>query len=172
MLGAETVIGPIIRVVVTVAILAAVGIFIVKPILDTTENISHDVNESVRNSIQDSLHDTQQQTADTQDLSDRLATQSYASALQGEWPAAAREVKSCVAQANTSAELHQCRTLGQRLATVVLSDYLFAQSYADSLEQQGNGAAAQRVHDCVKHAGFASAAMQRCKNLAHDLVFS
>ena len=38
MLGAETVIGPILKLVVTVAILAAVGIFIVKPILDTTND--------------------------------------------------------------------------------------------------------------------------------------
>lgn len=172
MLGAETVIGPIIRVVVTVAILAAVGIFIVKPILDTTESISHDVNQSVRNSIQDSLHDTQQQTSDAQSLGDQLATQSYASALQSQWPAAAREVKSCLAEANSSTEVHQCRTLGERLTQVVLSDYLFAKSYADSLAQQGNAAAAQRVRDCVKHAGFATAAMHRCKNLGHDLVFS
>ncbi len=172
MLGAETVIGPIIRLVVTVAILAAVGIFIVKPILDTTENISHDVNESVRNSIQNSIHETQQQTAGADNLGDQLATQSYASALQGQWPAAARKVKNCLAHANTPAAVHQCRTLGERLATVVLSDYLFATSYADSLQQQGNAAAAQRVHDCVKHAGFGTAAMQRCKNLGHDLVFS
>ena len=172
MLGAETVIGPIIRVVVTVAILAAVGIFIVKPILDTTEKVSHDVNESVRNSIQDSIHDTQQQTSNADSLGDQLATQSYASALQGQWPAAARQVKSCLSHATSPNEVHQCRTLGERLATVVLSDYLFAQSYADSLEQQGDTTAAQRVHDCIKHAGFATAAMHRCKNLAHDLVFS
>ena len=172
MLGAETVIGPIIKVVVTVAILAAVGIFIVKPILDTTENISRNVNESVRNSIQNSIQETHQQTADTQSLSDRLATQSYASALQGQWPAAARQVKGCLAHANTSAELHQCRTLGERLATVVLVDYLYAKSYADSLHQQGNATAAQRVQACIKHAGFGTAPMHRCRNLAHDLVFS
>jgi len=37
-IGAGTVINPIIRIVTTVAILAAVGIFIVKPVLDTTES--------------------------------------------------------------------------------------------------------------------------------------
>jgi hypothetical protein len=167
-LGAETVIGPILKLVVTVAILAAVGIFIVKPILDTTENISHQVNESVRNSI----HDTEQQTADANELSDRLATQSYVTALQGQWPAAARLVKDCVSEADTAAQLHQCRTVGERLTTVVLSDYLYAESYADSLVQQGDSEAAQRVRNCVKRAGFATAAMHHCKNLAHDLVFS
>jgi hypothetical protein len=166
-LGAETVIGPIIKVVVTVAILAAVGIFIVKPILDTTENISRSVNESVRNSIQE----THQQTAGTNELSDRLATQSYATALQSQWPAAARKVKSCLAHASASAQLHRCRTLGERLATVVLVDYLYAQSYADSLDSQGNEADADRVRACVKRAGFGAAPMHRCRNLAHDLVF-
>ena len=38
MLGAGTVINPIIKIVTTVAILAAVYIFIVKPALDTTNN--------------------------------------------------------------------------------------------------------------------------------------
>jgi hypothetical protein len=170
-LGAETVIGPVIKLVVTVAILAAVGIFIVKPILDTTENISNQVNQSVRNSIQDSIHDTEQQTADTQSLSDRLATQSYVSALQGQWPAAARKVKGCLAHANSPTQLHQCRTLAERLTQTVLVDYLYAKSYADSLDSQGNQAAADRVQACVKRAGFGAAPMHRCRNLGHDLVF-
>ena len=38
----------IIRLLVTVGILAAVYFFIVKPALDTTENISREVNENVR----------------------------------------------------------------------------------------------------------------------------
>ena len=38
MLGAGTVINPIIRIVVVVAVLAATYFFIVKPILDTTNN--------------------------------------------------------------------------------------------------------------------------------------
>ena len=38
MLGAGTVINPIIKIVVTVVVLGAVYLFIVKPILDTTNN--------------------------------------------------------------------------------------------------------------------------------------
>jgi Tfp pilus assembly protein PilO len=38
----------IIRLLVTVGILAAVYFFLVKPALDTTENISREVNENVR----------------------------------------------------------------------------------------------------------------------------
>src|ERR1700754_1338496 len=44
MLGAGTVINPIIKIVTTVVILGAVYLFIVKPALDTTNNV---VNESL-----------------------------------------------------------------------------------------------------------------------------
>ena len=46
MLGAGTVINPIIKIVTTVVILGAVYLFFVKPALDTTENISNSINES------------------------------------------------------------------------------------------------------------------------------
>ncbi len=52
MIGAGTVINPIIKIVTTVAILAAVGIFIVRPILDTTEKTIQQVNDNVRQSQQ------------------------------------------------------------------------------------------------------------------------
>ena len=48
MIGAGTIINPILKVVTTVAILGAAYIFIVKPVLDTTEEISGDVSEQVR----------------------------------------------------------------------------------------------------------------------------
>lgn len=38
----------IIRLLVTVGIIAAVGFFLVKPALDTTENISREVNDNVQ----------------------------------------------------------------------------------------------------------------------------
>ena len=47
MLGADTVISSVIRLVTTIAILAAVYFLIIKPVLDTTKTISHDVNRSV-----------------------------------------------------------------------------------------------------------------------------
>jgi hypothetical protein len=165
-LGAGTVINPIIRLVVTVAILAAVGIFIVKPILDTTETISSQVNQSVR----DSIDQAQQSTADASSLSDRLSAQSYAQALQSQWPAAAREVKTCLAHAGSSGAIHQCSTLGSRLVHTVLSDRLFALSYADSLDAQSDSAAADRVRSCVKDAGFQAAPMHRCHGLADHLL--
>jgi|SRR5687768_18227510 hypothetical protein len=51
MIGAGTIISPIIKIVTTVAILAAVYFFFVKPALDTTESISNNVSESIDNSF-------------------------------------------------------------------------------------------------------------------------
>ena len=51
MLGAGTIINPIIKVVTTVAILGAIYLFFVKPALDTTENISDSINESISGSF-------------------------------------------------------------------------------------------------------------------------
>jgi len=46
-LGAGTVINPIIKVITTVAILGAAYLFIVKPVLDTTETVSEGFNNSI-----------------------------------------------------------------------------------------------------------------------------
>jgi len=59
MLGAGTVINPIIKIITTVAILGAVYLFIVKPALDTTENITNSVTGSF-----DSFDDAFQQAED------------------------------------------------------------------------------------------------------------
>ena len=62
MVGAGTIINPILKVVTTVAILAAVYFFIVKPSLDTTERISSGINENSQNiseSIRDSIQESQ-----------------------------------------------------------------------------------------------------------------
>jgi predicted PurR-regulated permease PerM len=44
----------IIRLLVTVGIIAAVGFFLVKPALETTENISRETNQSIQNSFKNS----------------------------------------------------------------------------------------------------------------------
>jgi len=46
MIGAGTFLSPLIKVVTTVAILAAIYFFIVKPVLETTENVSNNVSDS------------------------------------------------------------------------------------------------------------------------------
>ena len=57
MIGAGTFINPLIKVVTTVAILAAIYFFFVKPALDTSEDISDSVNESIGRSF-DSANDS------------------------------------------------------------------------------------------------------------------
>ena len=167
MLGAGTVINPIIKIITTVAILGAVYLFIVKPALDTTEKISGQINESVRNSIDDSEDLSRQVSVDA----DRSRAESYAGSLQSTWPAGAREIKHCIKDASTAAAMERCADLGLRLVHTVQSDRSFALSYADSLDSQGNDAAAERIRKCVHDAGFATAAMQRCRDLADDLLF-
>jgi hypothetical protein len=167
-IGAGTVINPIIKIVTTVAILAAVGIFIVKPVLDTTEKAIDEAGRQVKASQQAS-----QRAGDEFDLEfARNRAESFAQSLQSTWPAAARELRSCVKRAGTGAgAMERCDERGQRLVHTVQSDRSFALSYADSLAAQGDGAGARRVERCVKGAGFKPAAMQRCRDLADDLLF-
>jgi hypothetical protein len=56
MMGAGTFINPLLKIVTVVAVLAATYIFIIEPVLDTTESISSDVNNSIGRSLE-STHD-------------------------------------------------------------------------------------------------------------------
>ena len=64
MIGAGTIINPIIKIVTTVAILGAVYLFFVKPALDTTKEISdtafdssRSIQQEIRDDVRDSLGD-------------------------------------------------------------------------------------------------------------------
>jgi hypothetical protein len=167
-LGAGTVINPIIKVITAVAILAAVGIFIVRPVLDTTENAIDSVSEQVRSAAEQS----DEAFADANLNSARSTAESYATSLQSSWPAARRAINVCIHKAgNNAAAMEHCADFGQKLVHVVQSDRSFSLSYADSLDAQGKTTEAERVRDCVKAAGFQPAAMQRCRKLADDLLF-
>jgi hypothetical protein len=63
LIGAGTVINPIIKIVTTVVILGAVYLFFVKPALDTTEEISDQAFET-SNSIQESVREDLEQAFD------------------------------------------------------------------------------------------------------------
>ena len=168
MLGAGTIINPIIKIVTTVAILAAVGFFIVRPILDTTEKAIDSADAQLKESQRAS-----QRASRAFDLDfARSRSQAFAGSLQGAWPAAARAIDSCVRNAGDSAaRMARCDRLGQKLVHAVQSDRSFALSYAGSLDAQGSDADARRVRDCVKRAGFKPAAMQRCRDKADHLLF-
>jgi copper chaperone CopZ len=167
-IGAGTVINPIIKSVTTIAILAAVYFLILRPVFDTT----NDIIEKTGESIHDASRQSQQALHDSNVSSAKSQASSYVQSLQSGWPAAAREVRGCVQKAGEDlGQLNHCVTFAQRLVHTVQSDRSFALSYADSLESQGKSADAERVRDCVKDAGFETAAMQRCRNLADDLLF-
>lgn len=168
MLGAGTVINPIIKILTTVAVLAATYLFIVRPVLDTTnEAIDKGAAQArqIRDDARRAVHDSNVQAA-------RSRAGSYVSSLQSTWPAAAREARSCLRTAGTDGrELNRCVNFATRLVHTVQSDRSFALSYAQSLAAQGDQAGAARVAACVRDAGFETAAMQRCRNLADDLLF-
>ena len=71
MLGAGTVINPIIKIVTTVAILAAVYFFIVKPTLDTTNTAFESVTDSfdgfddLSSNVQSQVEDAFDSTSDS-----------------------------------------------------------------------------------------------------------
>jgi len=167
MLGAGTVINPIIKIVTTVVILAAVGIFIVRPVLDTTDKAINSVNDQ----INDAQHQAQQSSDDFDLNFARTRAQGYVNSLQSSWPSAARLVKACIAKAETTTQMQHCASIGQRVVTVELGDHNTAVAYANSLDAQGDQAAADKVRQCVKAAGIRAAAINRCRNLADDLLF-
>jgi hypothetical protein len=78
MLGAGTVINPIIKIITTVVILGAVYLFIVKPTLDTTNDVfdqtfgAFDEFESLPVSIQDEINEALEGVEGSQVDSERL----------------------------------------------------------------------------------------------------
>jgi phage-related protein len=74
MLGAGTIINPIIKIVTTVAILAAVYFFIVKPTLDTTNEAFNAFSDAFpeANDLSSGLQDTINNALDSTSDADRL----------------------------------------------------------------------------------------------------
>jgi hypothetical protein len=168
MLGAGTVINPIIKIVTVIVVLGASYLFIVKPILDTTNDAIDKGFEQAKEAQQQS----QQAFQDSNIQSARSRANSYRDSLRSSWPAAARAVTACVDKAGDDVqELNRCVNYAQRIVHTVQSDRAFALSYAESLSAQGDGTGAERIRECVKDAGFETAPMQRCRNLADQLLF-
>jgi hypothetical protein len=167
-IGAGTVINPIVKIVTTVAILAAVYFFIIRPIGDTTKSAI----DSAGNAFHESQQQSQQAIHDANISSAKAQAASYVQSLQSSWPAAAREIRGCLQGAGDDPqELNRCVTFAQRVVHTVQSDRSFALSYAQSVAAQGDSAGAARITECVKAAGFETAAMQRCRDLADHLLF-
>ncbi|MDQ3728787.1 MAG: hypothetical protein M3355_04285 [Actinomycetota bacterium] len=168
MIGAGTIINPILKIVTTVAILGAVYLFIVRPVLDTTENISGQVGDQIRQSTADA--NARSEEFDLNFARDRA--ESFASSLYSGWPEAAREVRDCVREADDNAKaMQRCDEFGHTLITEAQSNRNFALSYADSLSARGDVAQSDQVDNCVEDAGFDIRDMQRCRDLADRLLF-
>jgi hypothetical protein len=167
-IGAGTIINPIIKVVTTVAVLGAAYLFIVKPVLDTTDKAI----DSAGAQVEQSQSSAARLSDDIALSSARSRAESYESSLQNTWPAAAREIKACIRDAKGDADaMDRCAEFGLTAAHTLQSDYLFANGYADSLDAQGKTAEADAVRACVDKAGFKVGAMQRCADLADRLLF-
>jgi hypothetical protein len=167
LLGAGTVINPIIKVVTTVATLAAVYFFIVRPVLDTTEDTIDKAAEQSRQ-IQAGVN---QNISDAQINSMRTQLQVRSSSLISTWPEAARELRDCARNAGRdAARLRQCQNLSGRI-TGMLSDHNIATSYANTLKSQGDTASGDRIDKCLADARFDPGPMSRCEELAQKLLF-
>jgi F0F1-type ATP synthase membrane subunit b/b' len=94
MIGAGTIISPIIKVVTTVAILAAIYFFFVKPTLDTTENISNSVSQSINDSFDSFAPDVQRSVKEARKLQDQAAAQTSSAQVQS-----ANKLLSCISNA-------------------------------------------------------------------------
>jgi hypothetical protein len=168
MIGAGTIINPIIKIVTTVAILGAAYLFIVRPVLDTTEEVAGRTQDQIERAQANAAASSEQAALDHA-LS---RADSYAGSLQNTWPAGTREVRSCIRDARGDADaMERCADYGQTIVHTLQSDYNFANSYADSLDSQGRSADAAAVRDCVDKADFKVGAMQRCRDLADRLLF-
>jgi predicted PurR-regulated permease PerM len=98
MIGAGTIISPIIKIVTTVAILAAVYFFFVKPALDTTESISNNINNSISESIDgfdNFTPDVQKSVRQAQKLQEKAAQSSSAQMADAE------KLLDCISKANS-----------------------------------------------------------------------
>jgi hypothetical protein len=100
MIGAGTFINPLIKVLTTVAILAAVYFFFVKPALDTTS----DITENVGNSISDSRKAFNRELRQT-DVPTSTSSYSFTSSNQK----AIDKATKCIANAgNDQAQIQEC----------------------------------------------------------------
>lgn len=161
MIGAGTIISPIIKVATTVAILAAVYFFIVKPVLDTTEKATIGIGQGISGTEGAEL-----------DVARRQAESRADGFLAGAnpWRQARAEVRDCIKQAGSEVgAMQRCASLAQRIQGASTNRNV-ALSQADGIALQGREGDARRIRQCVTKAGFKSGAMSKCRALAGELL--
>jgi hypothetical protein len=106
MIGAGTVISPVLRIVTTVAIIAAVSIFVVRPILDTTEKVSSDSQRRTERIQRQSDRRTEHirlTVARTQALAAASSARAFGDQKR------ARRIMQCVRAAKSADKMDFCR---------------------------------------------------------------
>ena len=116
MVGAGTFLNPLLKVVTTVAILAAIYFFMVRPILDTTEDISSGITHSVNKGLSQAAK-AQRQAEQAEQQAQEQGDQSFSIQASGLTLKQAEKIQNCVEKAgqDTSA-LQACGELANRLA--------------------------------------------------------
>jgi hypothetical protein len=99
MIGAGTFINPLLKIITVVAVLGATYIFILEPILDTTE----DITDSVNNSIGESLQSTNNQIDKALEQSGATQTVEIPQSAQDSLKEANR-LLDCIQRANGNVE--------------------------------------------------------------------
>jgi flavin-binding protein dodecin len=102
MIGAGTFINPLLKIITVVAVLGATYIFILEPILDTTE----DVSDSINNSIGQSLESTNQQIDEALQQSGAAQTVEIPQSSQNSLKEANR-LLDCIQRANGNVDKMQ-----------------------------------------------------------------
>jgi len=170
LIGAGTFINPLLKVITTVAILGAVYYFVIRPILETTEEA---IDKGAR-IAREAQAEARERSAQIQADIARNQIDSAITSFQGMgWREAIDQLRSCKREAGSDARaLDRCRTLAHRLQTAVRPQRTQALSYAQTLAAQGRSADERRVAECLKQAGLKPGPNRRCAELARDLVFN
>ena len=116
MVGAGTFLNPLLKIITTVVVLAAVYFFLVRPILDTTEDISSGFNESLNKGLSQAAK-AQRQAKQAEQQAQEQGDQSFSIQASGLTLKQAEKIQNCVEKAgqDTSA-LQACGELANRLA--------------------------------------------------------
>src|SRR5215216_6375249 len=110
MVGAGTFLNPLLKVVTTVVILAAIYFFMVRPILDTTEDISGGITHSVNKGLN--------QAAKAQKQAQQAGAQSFEIQASGLSLKQANRIQQCVQNAGQDVNaLQACGELANKLAS-------------------------------------------------------
>jgi hypothetical protein len=108
MLGAGTVVNPIIKVVTTIAILAGISIFVIKPVIETSEKVS----DSARERSEQATRDAAERTEKIQlDVSRRIALSAAQSARATGDSKRAKRIVACIREAQDADAMDFCRAL-------------------------------------------------------------